>query len=213
MTKKILICFDRDGTLNYDKNYFLGSQSDWKKKVKLMPGVISGLKKLQKTNKVILAIITNQAGSAILNYPLLTVNKTKELQRYFIDLFKKKGIKFSGYETCNYVSPKYVKTHPQYQFDKRRVKDHPCLKPKPGMILKILKKNKLNNKNTSIYVIGDRATDVQTALNINGFGILVPTKDRPKEIEKTKKLKSKQAYVAKSFNKAVDFIIKREKIK
>ena len=208
--KKILICFDRDGTINYDGDYFLGSQPDWKNKVKIMPGVISGLKKLQKLNHTMLAVITNQSGTAIKNFPLLNIKRTKEVGKYIMNILERKGIHFTDYETCNYISLDYVKTHPKYRFNMKMVKNHPDKKPKPGMIKRILKKHKLKSKNAIIYVVGDRATDVQTALNINGFGILVPTKNRPKEIKKTKKLNSKKTYIAKSFIDACNFIIKRE---
>ncbi|KHE92400.1 MAG: hypothetical protein K8F52_02835 [Candidatus Scalindua rubra] len=39
-----------------------------------------------------------------------------------------------------------------------------------------------------IHVIGDRATDVQTALNINGIGVLIPFENEPGEEEKARKL-------------------------
>ena len=44
----ILVCLDRDGTINKDENYFLGSTEDWKSKVKFLPGVVKGIKLLNQ---------------------------------------------------------------------------------------------------------------------------------------------------------------------
>lgn len=63
-----------------------------------------------------------------------------------------------------------------------------------------------------MYVIGDRATDVQTALNINGVGILVPFENEPGEDEKVKKLEDQtHIYIARDLLNAAEFIVAREK--
>ena len=70
---------------------------------------------------------------------------------------------------------------------------------------------KLKRKDVNIYMIGDRAADVQTGLNAGGFGILTPFNNRElRPDEKNKLRKNKDVYIAKSFTDAVEFIIKRE---
>jgi len=199
--KNILVCLDRDGTLIYDNKCNLGSQSDWKKKVKILPYVIKGIKELNKINNIKIYIITNQPAVAVKEFKLLTLKKAHEVNKYIFNKIKKQT-HLDGYFLCTGASKEYVKSHPEYTIDKNKLDKCNCMKPKPGMILKALKKSKFQRRNTKIYVIGDRATDVQAALNAKGMGILVPYKNEPGE---ARKLKGKRI-IKKSFLEAVKFI-------
>ena len=65
--------------------------------------------------------------------------------------------------------------------------------------------------NTDVYVIGDRASDVLTALNIDGFGILIPFNNEPDEEEKIRKMDDqRQIYIARDMIEAAEFISNRE---
>jgi len=77
---KILICIDRDGTLIHDEreHLFLGRDDNWQAKVKILPLVIEGLKKMRTLPNAAIYMITNQAGVAISDYPLLTIEKARE---------------------------------------------------------------------------------------------------------------------------------------
>ena len=210
--KNILICIDRDGTLIYDKNYHLGRQRNWKSLIKFLPGVIKGLKALKKIPNSKIYIITNQPGIAIKEFPLLTKKRAKEVCDYVLNLLKKKGFELDGCEVCGYASPEYVKRKKgKYTFDKKLVGNYPCIKPSPGMIKNILKKLGWSRKNTNIYIIGDRESDIKTAVNIKGFGILVPFIGKPDEPAKVRKLKAKNKYLAKNFANAVKFVLRKEK--
>lgn len=204
----VLICIDRDGTLDYDKKYHLGHQRNWKSKIKFLRYVTRGLKLLRKIPNSKIYIITNQPGVVIKEFPLLTEKRVREVCQYILKQLGKKGVSLDGYEFCGKASPSYVKKHPQFTFDKKLVGNFSCIKPKPGMIEKIMRKEKLG-RSTKIYVIGDRFSDVKTALNIKGFGIIVPFKNEPGEKEKVEKLKSKNKYIAKDFLDAARFIVKR----
>ena len=206
--KKILIFVDRDGTLIYDKKYHLGSQKNWRSKIKLLPHVIRGLKLLNKNLNASIYMITNQPGVAVKNFPLLTLEKAHKVSLYVMKLLKKKGVFLKGYDVCGKAHPSYAENHPKFEFDKKLIGNFSCIKPKPGMIKTILKDEKLNNKQIEIYVIGDRASDVETALRAKGCGILVPFKNQPREKEKVEKIKDK--YMAKNFLDAAKFIIERE---
>jgi len=214
--KQLLICVDRDGTIDYDKKhrpkYHLGHQRNWKSKVRFIEDAVNGLKLLRKKlPDAKIYMVSNQPGVAIKEFPLLTEKKAHEVFQYILKKLEERGVVFNGYEFCGKASKAYVKTHPQFTFNKRLVGNFPCIKPNTGMIKAILKKEKLKRSETKIYVLGDRASDVKTALNIRGFGILVPFIYQPEEKEKVKKLKSRKKYIARNFLVAARFIIKREK--
>ncbi len=44
---KTLVFSDRDGTINEDSNYYLGSHPLWKDQVRILEGVIDGIKLIQ----------------------------------------------------------------------------------------------------------------------------------------------------------------------
>jgi len=207
---KTLICIDRDGTIDYDKELHFGRQKDWKKKIRILPGVIKGIKQLRKIPNSKIYIITNQAGVAVKNFPLLTQKRAHEVCRYVMNLLKKKGAGLDGYEISMKASPAYVKKHPEYEFNKKMVGNDACIKPNPGMIYKILKREKSDKRKTNIYVMGDRESDVKAGLRIGGHGILVPFVNRPGEPGKVRKIKNKKKYIAKSFLDAVRFILNAE---
>ncbi|HLC87096.1 MAG TPA: hypothetical protein VJH65_02370 [Candidatus Nanoarchaeia archaeon] len=212
MKKQILICIDRDGTLIYDKKYHLGRQRKWKPLVKFLPNVISGLKLLRKIPNSKIYMITNQPGVAIKEFPLLTKEKAIEVCNYVLGLLKKRGVGLDGCEVCGYASHEYVKRKKgEFTFDKKLVGNYSCIKPRPGMINNILKRERLDKRNTKIYILGDRESDIKTAINAKGFGVLVPFINKPDEPEKVKKLKNKNIYISKDFLDACNFIIKKEK--
>jgi len=89
--KKILVCVDRDGTLIYDNKYHLGRTDDWKSKIKILPTVIEGLRLLKTLPDVTIYIITNQPGVAIREFPLLTLDRAHEVNRYILTEIAKDG--------------------------------------------------------------------------------------------------------------------------
>ena len=209
--KKILIFVDRDGTLIYDKKCHHGSQKNWKSLIKILPSVVKGINLLRKIPNLKIYMITNQSGVAIKNFPLLTLRKSHEVCKYVLSLLKRKNARIDGYEICEHAPPSYVKAYPKFRFHKKLVGNFSCIKPRPGMINDILKNEKLNRKETIIYVIGDRVSDVKTALNVQGFGIIVPSANEKDEKEKVKKINNKNIFIAKNFFDAARFVVKREK--
>lgn len=214
---KTLIYIDRDGTINYDDRYFLGSQKDWKKKIEILPGVVEGIQKLRKISDVDIYIITNQSGVAIKEFPLLTEKRANEVCKEIIHILKNQGAEIDGYYVCPHVPPSYTEKRKQYTFDEKLVCNCLCIKPNLGMVFESLRKQGINEKDAHIYVIGDRESDVQTGINIKGTGVLVPFKNLPDEEKKVKKLKKEvkkmkgDIYIAKNFLDAAKFIVKKEK--
>ncbi len=212
---KIIICIDRDGTLIHDKreHLFLGRDDDWQAKVKILPLVIDGLKKMRTLPNAAIYMITNQAGVAISDYPLLTIEKAREVCQYVVDGLNETGPYIDGYFLCPHATPEYVRSKPGVSFDKQMVHDCHCLKPALGMVFEALKAEGITRETAKIFVIGDRTTDVQTALNINGCGILIPFENEPGELDKTQMLQERsRIYIAENLLQAAEFIYRQETI-
>ncbi len=211
--KKTLVCLDRDGTLIYDDKYHLGRTDDWKSKIKVLPTVIEGLRLLKTISNLSMYIITNQPGVAIKNFPLLTLDRAHEVNQYILAQIAKMGGQIDGYFLCPHANFEYVKKRTKYNFDKKMVCDCDCEKPKPGMVFNALKSEGLTREETIVYVIGDRSTDVETALNINGTGIFIPFENEPKYLEIVKKLNQTNIFIAKDFLDAAKIIVKQKKLR
>jgi histidinol-phosphate phosphatase family protein len=209
--KKILVCVDRDGTLIYDDKYHLGKTDDWKSKIKILPTVIEGLRLLRTLPDVTIYIITNQPGVAIRGFSLLTLNRAHEVNRYILAEIAKMGEQIDGYFLCPHANLQYVKKKTDYHFDEKLVCDCECEKPKSGMVFDALKSEGLTREEAILYVIGDRSSNVETALNVNGTGILIPFENEPKHFEKIKKLDQTNVYIARNFLEAAQLIVDQNK--
>lgn len=204
MKKELVIFLDRDGTLIYDNKYHLGRQQNWKSKIKFLPGVMTGIKKLRKKFPLAkIYIVSNQPGIAIKNFKLLTEKRANEVCAYVMYLLNRQGAKIDGYEFSGKASYAYVKRHPEFNFDKSRVGNFSSIKPRPGMMKSLLKKDGI--KNAKIYVLGDRLSDIVAADNLGGTGILIPFSGEPQDMDKFKAIKGKKI-LAKNFMDAVSKI-------
>jgi len=213
--RKTIICIDRDGTLIHDTrdHLFLGRNNDWKSKVKLLPFVVDGIKLMNAIPYSSIYMITNQPGVAINDYPLLTVDRAREVCRYVFDIIKSKGAVINDFFLCPHADFEYIKTKPNAAFNKNLVHENcGCLKPSLGMVFNALKTDGTMPENADLYVIGDRSSDVQTALNINGTGILIPFKNEPGEEEKLTKLENQaDMHISSTLLEAAKFIHSRVK--
>jgi histidinol-phosphate phosphatase family protein len=210
--KKTIICIDRDGTLIHDtrEHLFLGRDNDWQEQVGILPHVVEGLRLLNTIAGVGIYMITNQAGVAISDFPLLTEERAHEVCRYVVQLLKDVGAKLDGYFLCPHATPEYVNRKPGTNFHAHLVHDCHCLKPGLGMVFNALKAHGVTPDNANVYVIGDRTSDVKTALNIGGTGILIPFVNEPDELGKVKSLeKHGQIYVAEDMLTAAEYIVSR----
>ncbi len=209
--KKAIVCIDRDGTLINDKKFFLGKEEGWQTKVEILPGVSEGLAIINEISAAAVYMITNQAGVAIADYPLLTFDRAHEVCRYVIKRLEEEGGKFSGYFLCPHASNAYAQRKPEVNFHPELVHDCHCLKPGLGMVIDVLRAEDVALDETDIYVIGDRLSDVQTALNINGTGILIPFVNEPDEVEKVRNLENQsRIFIAKDLVEAAEFIRARQ---
>ena len=210
--KKNIICIDRDGTLIHDsrEHLFLGRDKDWQQKVQILPQAVEGLKLLNTTPDTAIYMITNQAGVAISDFPDLTEEKAHEVCRFVANKLKQKGGLLDGYFLCPHATPEYATKKRDVNFNPHLLHECQCLKPALGMVFNALNAEGVTVDNANIFVIGDRASDVLTALNIGGTGILIPFVNEPDELDKVRKLeKQDHIHVADNMVNAANFILSR----
>ena len=132
------VFLDRDGVIN--KNFgYVGSIDRFEFK----EGIFDLLRFLQN-NGFILFIVTNQSGIARGYY---TENDFHILMEHIINEFKKKGIEIKKYKFCPH--------HPDITGECE------CRKPKPGMILDLVKNYDIDLDNS--IMIGDNLSDIKAA--------------------------------------------------
>jgi histidinol-phosphate phosphatase family protein len=208
---KTLICIDRDGTLIFDKkeHLYLGRDDEWRSNVRILPHVIEGLTILRTVPNSAVYMITNQPGVAIADFPLLTMERAHEVCQYVIDKIRSTGGHMNGYFLCPHANHDYVKRYgKRYHFNEDLVCECDCIKPGLGMVFDALRSEGVTREGVSIYVIGDRATDVETALNIGGTGILIPFENQPGEDDKVRELPDQSdIYIAKNLREAGELMI------
>ncbi len=212
----ILVCLDRDGTINKDENYFLGSSPNWKRQVKILPKVIKGIKLLNQISDLKLFIITNQSGVALIGseFDLLDEKRMHEVNQFIIERLRQKGAIVKGYFACPYVDNKYV----EKAKSKRRIVNqdyvrdkHPDLKPGIGMLRKAAESIGKKLEDCQVYFVGDRVSDVEMGLNANGTGILISSfkTEELGDLNKVKELQKRygsRVYIARNFLDAANHI-------
>lgn len=140
MEKQIAIFLDRDGVINFDKEYLYKIED-----FEFISGVMPTLKFFSEKN-YLLFIITNQSGIERNYYTHDDFNK---LTNWMLDQFLKNGIKIMQVEYCPHLPNSNCS----------------CRKPKTGMIDNILKNYNIDLNNS--WLIGDKNSDIQCAKNAN----------------------------------------------
>ena len=135
--------FDRDGVLIKNYGYVFEPT-----KVKWLKGSISAIKFLNK-KKIKVAVITNQSGIAKGYFT------EKDLEKFH--LFLNKNLKTYGAKIDDFFHCPY---HPNAKIKKYRKKTN-LRKPGNGMLLKAIKKYKINPK--QCFMIGDEKKDFLSA--------------------------------------------------
>ncbi|MBI2086440.1 histidinol-phosphate transaminase [Candidatus Daviesbacteria bacterium] len=133
---------DRDGTLIFEPQDTF--QIDSLKKLKVLDGVVEGLRKL-KGRGYELIMISNQDGLGTSSFPQANFETP---QNKMLSIFKENGITFKEIIICPHLTSKNCN----------------CRKPKTGLVKKFLAVNKMDQD--SSFVCGDRSTDKLFAKNI-----------------------------------------------
>jgi len=162
--KKILF-IDRDGTLALEPNDY---QLDSLEKLIFYPEVFMYLGKIAREMNFELVMVTNQDGLGTDSFPENTFLPT---HNFLLKSFENEGIVFD-----------------EILIDKSFPEDNlPTRKPKTGLLNKYLDAKKYDLKNS--FVIGDRLTDMELALNLGSKGIYLFNKDMSELDQLNPKLK------------------------
>lgn len=157
MNKAIFL--DRDGTINVEKEY-LYKIKDWE----WISGAIDAIKGFNNLGYYVI-VVSNQSGIARGFYSKKNVDI---LHNYINKELEKRNARIDEYYYCPH--------HPQLTGTCK------CRKPNVGMIEKAQNKYDISLKDS--FLIGDRITDIETALNSNVNPILVLTGYGKKEVNK-----------------------------
>lgn len=133
---------DRDGTLIFEPLDTL--QVDSLEKLKILDGVIKGLKELTQGGYKLI-MITNQDGLGSSSFPKADFEVP---QNRMLSILQKNGIKFKDIFVCPHLPSENCN----------------CRKPKTGLVEKFLRKNLIYKRKS--FVCGDRETDKLFAKNI-----------------------------------------------
>jgi len=138
--KNKAIFLDRDGVIIKDKGYVYKFQD-----VVWLNGVFTGIKYAKKLGYLII-VITNQSGIGRRFF------KTSEMKKLHSDInakiYSKTGFEIDKFYYCPYHSVHGVGKYKKKSFNR---------KPNPGMLIKAIKKYKININNS--IMIGDKIID------------------------------------------------------
>jgi len=162
--KKILF-IDRDGTLALEPSDY---QLDSLEKLIFYPEVFTYLGKIAQEMNFELVMVTNQDGLGTDSFPENTFLPT---HNFLLKSLENEGVVFD-----------------EILIDKSFPEDNlPTRKPKTGLLNKYLDAKKYDLKNS--FVIGDRLTDMELALNLGSKGIYLLNKDMAELDQLNPKLK------------------------
>ena len=185
--KKILF-IDRDGTLALEpENYQLDSFD----KLIFYPGVFNSLGKISRELDFELVMVTNQDGLGTPSFPENTFWPT---HGFLLKCFENEDIIFDDI---------YI--------DKSLPSDNaPTRKPGIGLLKKYI-----NNKNYDLensYVIGDRLTDMELALNLGAKGIFISNDEKLVEMEISENLNNSISLKTTKWNDIYSFLKLKQRV-
>ena len=141
--EKLKVAFlDRDGVLIYEPEDT--KQIDSLEKLKILPGVISGLKCLLNSGYK-LVMVSNQDGLGTKSFP---TPDFEVVQNSLLNTLKKNGISFYKVFIC----PHFARQNCS------------CRKPKRGLLKKFLTEESIDLEKS--FVVGDRKSDEELAKNL-----------------------------------------------
>ena len=156
MSGNRIIFVDRDGTLTEEPP---DEQVDSLEKIRLMPGVVPALLDLKRAGFAFV-MVTNQDG---LGTDSLPREKFDLAHRFLLNLFSSQGIEFEEVFIC-----------PHFKRE-----DCGCRKPKLGMVTPYVDAHPIDR--SCSYMIGDRDTDIEFAVNLGIQGLRVRLNGDPGE--------------------------------
>jgi len=213
----ILIGADRDGTINNDRNFYLGKDPNWREQVEMLPGVIEGIQRFNAIPAAAFFIITNQPGVAVTTPELTPVTEERiaEVNDFIVRRLEQNGCHINGVFACPFADPAYVRKLETrgWSYDPDYVRENPAdMKPNIGMLRKAARSlGKGLDEIDRVYMIGDRESDILTGLNAGGKGIWVPSfkaeeEGQRQKIEMLQREHPERVYLAEDFLDAARWI-------
>jgi imidazoleglycerol-phosphate dehydratase/histidinol-phosphatase len=184
MMKKVLF-IDRDGTIIVEPP--IDFQIDSLEKLEFLPKVISNLRKISEETDYELAMVTNQDGLGTDSFPEETFWPAHQKM---MNLLEGENILFEE-----------VFIDRTFEHE-----NAPTRKPRTGLLTKYFE-SEYNLTNS--YVLGDRLTDMQLAVNLGGKGIFIG-ENLPETA--TEEQKNATALVTKDWDKIYEFLKLPERI-
>lgn len=135
-----VVFFDRDGVINSNKTYYTFRIKDFT----FNPGVIETLAALRDMDYEFI-IISNQSG---ISKGIYSVEDTETVHRYMINQLNKHSVSFLEIYYCTH--------HPD-------IEACLCRKPLPLLLEKSIARFDIDREKS--YFVGDKDTDVRTAIN------------------------------------------------
>lgn len=182
--KQIAVFLDRDGVLIHDVHY-LSSLDD----IRFYPDISDGLKILRDCG-YLLIVVTNQSGVARGFFPKTFVVECHNRMNQMLETDQAKLDHL-------YFCPHHINGLPPYNIK------CDCRKPAPGMIRQAEKELNLNLQ--ASFLIGDKKSDVESALSVNMTGILLTT-GQGKQFSQTVAQDYPSTPILPSFSQAVAHI-------
>lgn len=171
MGKKKAIILDRDGTLIEDSDYAYKVED-----LEILPGVIEGLKLLQK--EFLFFIVTNQSGIGRGYY---TTEAFHNFNNHLIRLLKEENIDIIRTFFCPHI----------------REDDCECRKPKTKFIKDIINEYDVNIQES--WMVGDHPSDIQFGINGGCRTVFLTTGHGEKHIGDLKALNIKPTIISDDF--------------
>ena len=177
---------DRDGTLIHEPEDY---QIDSLDKLEFFPEVFTYLGKIAKELDYKIVMVTNQDGLGTDDFP---EDKFWPIQNFIVKTFNNEGVEFEDV----FIDKTFAKENASTR------------KPNTGLLEeKYLKNNNYDLKNS--FMVGDRLTDVEFALNFGGKGIFIDTHEElaTDEVENDhEKVKDNIALKTSSWKEIYEFL-------
>lgn len=177
--KKHAVFLDRDGTVCEEVNYLSRAED-----LRLFSVAGKAIELLNENNFVVI-LITNQSGIA---RKFFDENDLSKIHEKLESELAKSGAKLDAIYYCPHNS----------------ADECACRKPKTGLIKQALNDFEIDLENS--WMIGDKATDIETGFNAGTKTALVLTGYGQKEIDN---LKKKPDLIAENLLEAAQFVVRR----
>lgn len=153
-----LVVLDRDGVINHDSDAYIKSPEEWLP----IAGSLEAIARLCRADYKVI-VCTNQSGIA---RKLLSMDTLNKIHLRMLDRVRHKGGEIDAIFFCPHGPDSGCE----------------CRKPKPGMLLELAERLKVNL--TAVPTVGDSVRDLQAAHAVHALPVLVRTGKGSKAVAK-----------------------------